>query len=375
MPLPLREYYPIERAAELLGCTIDDLIHWAMVGSIRLYIKIEFAYGLLDEVSFDDLPETDYFDIITEGTEHKKELIELDKSIDEDCIDDFNYSFERAKIIHDAMGTYKFKHGSVKCFDEINMRYTFSKLEYVFGGIVSDDFSEIMSIKIIERLPDGGEVYSNIKKDLLKYNDHDTDYIVRLAGFFGLGESFFSWYDFRNKFLIESYDGFDNPVYMPESKLHIQVMVSDNVEFNIKDLFIFKEDFIAIQNVSKEGSELIKKHPYRRISNNHEWWSGFCFNTKDNKNNDFAKYDALSNKKPHLTEFHTKNRESVLRGAIFAKENYPESCKNYTKWAETIHEHAYAIFGGDCPLSLEYTKRLLSNSAKKQQHKNKKTTS
>ncbi|EGG5219506.1 hypothetical protein HJ628_004105, partial [Salmonella enterica] len=118
--------------------------------------------------------------------------------------------------------------------------------------------------------------------------------------------------------------------------------------------------------------------PYHRISNNHGWWSNFCVGekNKDNiKNNNLTKHDTLSNKKPHIKKYHSENRESVLKAALFVKENYPESCKNYTKWAETIHEHAYTIFGGDCPLSLEYTKRLLSDSVKKQRHKKEKATS
>ncbi|HCM6303781.1 TPA: hypothetical protein N3Z72_002036 [Salmonella enterica subsp. enterica serovar 6,14:y:1,7] len=375
MPLPLRDYYPIGRAAELLECTIDDLVHWAMVGCIRLYIKIDHAYGLLNEVSIDELPETDYFDVITEGTKYKNKLIDLDKSIDKDCSDDFDYSFERAKIIHDAMGTYKFKHGDVKCFDEINMRHIFSKLEYYFSDIVSEDFSEIISLKIIESLPDGGSEYDNIKKAFLVRNDYNIDYIVRMVGFFGLGGVFFEKYNFKKQFLIENNYGFDNPVYMPESKLCIDVIVNDNVEFNIDDLFIFKEDFIAIQEASKNGSELNKKYPYHRISNNHGWWSGFCVGEKNKeriKNNSLAKHDTLSNKKHHLTEHFSRNRESVLGAALFVKVNYPDSCKNNTKWAEEIHDQCYVLFGGDCPLSLESTKRLLGKVTKKQQYRNKK---
>lgn len=48
MTLPLRDYYPIERAAKLLDCDIDDLIHWAVTGCIRICIKIESAYGVLN---------------------------------------------------------------------------------------------------------------------------------------------------------------------------------------------------------------------------------------------------------------------------------------------------------------------------------------
>ncbi|HGB5416235.1 TPA: hypothetical protein ACIVQF_001815, partial [Salmonella enterica subsp. enterica serovar Muenchen] len=69
MTLPLREYYPIERAAELLECTVDDLIHWAMVGSIRLYIKIDFAYGLLHGENLYDIVGHHDFINITDNTD------------------------------------------------------------------------------------------------------------------------------------------------------------------------------------------------------------------------------------------------------------------------------------------------------------------
>ncbi|EBL5122479.1 hypothetical protein NF98_12160 [Salmonella enterica subsp. enterica serovar Rubislaw] len=375
MPLPLREYYPIGRAAELLECTIDDLVHWAMVGCIRLYIKIDHAYGLLDGISLDELPETDYFDVIIEGTKYKNRLIDLYKSMNEDCSNDFDYSFERAKIIHDAMGTYKFKHGNVKCFDEINMRHIFSELEYYFSDIVSDDFSEITSLKLLESLPGGGGEYENIKKLFSGREDYNADYIVRMIGFFGLGERFFRYYDFETQFLAGNDYGFENSVYMPESQLCIGVIVNDNIDFNIDDLFIFKEDFIAIQEASKNGSELNKKYSYHRISNNHGWWSGFCVGekNKDNiENNSPAKHDTLSNKKHHLTEHFARKRERVLEAALFVKVNYPGSCTNNTKWAEAIHDHSYAIFGGECPLSLESTKRLLGKATRNQQNRNKK---
>ncbi|WP_332834340.1 hypothetical protein [Escherichia coli] len=48
MALPLRGFYSTARAAELLGCTEDDFIHWAMTGNIRLYILIEGGYCYVD---------------------------------------------------------------------------------------------------------------------------------------------------------------------------------------------------------------------------------------------------------------------------------------------------------------------------------------
>ncbi|HFU0690343.1 TPA: hypothetical protein ACGRG7_001939 [Morganella morganii] len=45
MGIPLREYYPISRAAELLECTVGDLLHWASIAAIKLYREFENSYG------------------------------------------------------------------------------------------------------------------------------------------------------------------------------------------------------------------------------------------------------------------------------------------------------------------------------------------
>ncbi|EEL0083490.1 hypothetical protein G4F31_004766, partial [Salmonella enterica] len=62
MPLPLREYYPIERAAELLECTADDFICWAGAGSIRLLIYLDEVPGLFRVWDW-----RDYYKEITKG--------------------------------------------------------------------------------------------------------------------------------------------------------------------------------------------------------------------------------------------------------------------------------------------------------------------
>lgn len=75
MPLPLREYYPIGRAAELLDCTLDDLMHWAITKRISMYIKIDSAYGVIDEYPITELLDrTDFSDVLS-GTTHKEKLL------------------------------------------------------------------------------------------------------------------------------------------------------------------------------------------------------------------------------------------------------------------------------------------------------------
>lgn len=45
MGMPLREYYSVVRAAELLGCKVEDLLHWASIGAIKLYVSFEEGRG------------------------------------------------------------------------------------------------------------------------------------------------------------------------------------------------------------------------------------------------------------------------------------------------------------------------------------------
>ena len=45
MGMPLREYYRIHRAAELLECKVEDLLHWASIGAIKLYVSFEHGNG------------------------------------------------------------------------------------------------------------------------------------------------------------------------------------------------------------------------------------------------------------------------------------------------------------------------------------------
>lgn len=61
--LPYREYYRLHQAAEILGCSVDDLIHWAANTELTLYANL---LGLLCTVHktrcFRDEPDQPLFD-------------------------------------------------------------------------------------------------------------------------------------------------------------------------------------------------------------------------------------------------------------------------------------------------------------------------
>ncbi|ECJ2286479.1 hypothetical protein FNN61_10375 [Salmonella enterica subsp. diarizonae] len=56
MNMPLREYYPVNRATELLGCQVGDLFHWAAIGAIKLYVQFDECKGYVHFCDgYDDL--------------------------------------------------------------------------------------------------------------------------------------------------------------------------------------------------------------------------------------------------------------------------------------------------------------------------------
>ncbi|HGO5391812.1 TPA: hypothetical protein ACK2W2_000398 [Klebsiella michiganensis] len=88
MGMPLREYYRIHRAADLLKCEVEDLFHWASIGAIKLFVSFEEGHG--------------YVRFIGDGV--KKEKRNLDRFTEE--------QFESAKHLRDEL--FKEKYTSDK---------------------------------------------------------------------------------------------------------------------------------------------------------------------------------------------------------------------------------------------------------------------
>ncbi|EAY4641030.1 hypothetical protein DZ685_07850 [Salmonella enterica] len=273
MSLPLREYYTLDRASELLRCTNDDLIHWAMVGCIRIYIKIEQAYGRLLDDSLSNITDHHNNDMLVDGTKYKDELIEIEKMIENED-DGFDYYHERASIIYSAMRSYMMKHGDVKFIDEIGLRSNFAFLNYYFNHEITEDFCAIRSVEWMHNI--FNEEYPETLKDIPLDENKE---IVDMQGFFGLGGDFFVGYDFYNKFCINKKGELLNSVIMPESELQISVISDSEIDFAVNSLFIFKNDFIAVQDAMKNNTEIKKKYPFQGISSNHCWWKWLKFET------------------------------------------------------------------------------------------------
>lgn len=333
MPLPLREYYTIDRASELLGCTVDDLIHWAMVGCIRIYIKVDHAYGILDCLDSRELVGYGDFAEVMEGTEYKNNLSELDAMVDTDDeleadISDVDYYSRRGRLIYHAMSNYIYCKGDVKCLDGLGMRHTFSNLHYLFSGEATEDFSLIRSVAFICRAFKY-DISAHLKV-LNKVAEEEKNNVVLMQGFFGLGNDFFENYNFTRKLNVSTEDYDNNSVYMPESNLCIRVMSERDVELTDEMMYLMKSDFIAIKEALKDGSELPKKYPYHRISNNHGWWKDSIFNS----------FDDDSQRKDSERKSERVSRPAIAALNVLISKYHGEISKSPTKIAEVLTAEA-----------------------------------
>ncbi|ELY7055859.1 hypothetical protein SNT90_003930 [Salmonella enterica] len=352
MPLPLREYYPIGRAAELLECTVDDLIHWATVGYIRVYLNVEQAYGTVSIFEKHLYPKN--INLITDGTKYEKVIDLLNKGYENESgwQEKDNNRLELLRVIYSAMIDYKNKSNDAEHLNKKELKYLFDYLTYLYSGSFRESYCTITLLRNIYANKNVNDIFDSPSEYTKEFLSEHYNFIVKVRGFVGLG----CYQAMRLRFGALKEVSMSNSVYLPESSLRIEIISDKEFDIRPEDLFILKSDFITIRNASMGNGEMEKRY----------------FFGDDMENN---KHLINVNKKHHLAEHFAQKRESVLGAALFVKVNHPESCTNNTKWAEAIHEHSYTIFGGECPLSLESTKRLLGKVTRNQQHRNKKTMS
>ncbi|EBB7650908.1 hypothetical protein CKC63_24195 [Salmonella enterica] len=221
MPLPLREYYPINRATELLDCTIDDLICWGEFGKIKLCLKC----FLLDAFCFFD------FEIFNE------------------IIKDFNL---QKKKIKGNMDEY------INAYFTVYDRYMEDQIDFIgkiknksYGGaactlLIGCSESEISSIICDPHLilSDGANY---------KFNPGIPSFFkipVQIHGFFPLNKSFYRYRDAFPKGKEYKHG------CMTSLDFSAYIYAINKERFSVDDLFILKDDFIKIMEASKKGCEL-----------------------------------------------------------------------------------------------------------------------
>ncbi|EJB6840901.1 hypothetical protein MSD03_003983 [Salmonella enterica] len=345
MPLPLREYYPIERAAELLECTIDDLIHWATVGYIRVYLNVEQAYGTVGIFEKQLYPKN--INLITDGTKYKKIIDFLNEEYENKSgrKEKDKNRLELLRVIYTAMIDYKNKSNDAEYLNKKELKYLFDYLTYLDGGSFRESYCTISLLRNIYPNKNVNDIFDNPSEYTKKFLSEHYNSIVMVRGFVGLG----CHRAMRLRFEALKEVSVSNDIYLPESNLRVEIISDKEFNFRPEDLFILKSDFITIQNASMGNGGMEKRYLFG----------------DDMGNN---KHLININKKPHKAEFHALKREAVLQAALYMKVNHPDLCKTNSAWANAIHDHAHKFWpDGECVLKQETITKYLGKILNKKE--------
>jgi hypothetical protein len=274
MEMPLREYYSVTRAAELLKCKVEDLLHWASIGAISLYVEFRSGTGYVD-----------FF-----GNNVEPENRNLENYTEQD--------FEKGIIL---------KH------------------EFLNNGHASDGPSFALNTNV-----------DNFKVD--EYLINTGAIVGKFSGLWALPYSFYGKTKLYS-IVPEKYDFWASA----NKSIFISFETDEYLSFEIDDLYIMRRDFTLIYE--SNGKELPNYYNGRVIRPV------------------IAEQSIGKVRKPHLADYHSKKRESILKAAIYMKVNYPDLCINNTKWAEAINEYAHKFWeDGEPPLAVDTIADLLGKA-------------
>ncbi|EBJ8357645.1 hypothetical protein D0W10_14440 [Salmonella enterica] len=248
MPLPLREYYPLDRAAELLECTIDDLIHWASFGYINLCIKLKNVDGVFEVRDWRDIYNSEFVPMGAppiDISESKK-----------------NQLYFSLYNIHNGGG------GELKITNHEPLEYTIGKKyielyreKYNYASYFCDAIVFICEGKSIESLSvisigcvsdvEDFSITDYIVEKLSLTDDNKIFIKVNLDGLFVMYADERSFWDdittneLRRDFVVGAVN----------SGLEFDLHSKQNL-VSYDNLFILRSDFLKIKEASKEGKEI-----------------------------------------------------------------------------------------------------------------------
>ncbi|ECC9538255.1 hypothetical protein GR27_003118 [Salmonella enterica subsp. enterica] len=311
MPLPLREYYPIARAAELLECTIDDLLHWGATERIKICIKAHMldAFFSIDNFEYscrEFIENYNLYSLNSEGTYDAIKLIEIIYNSFKECENDF--------------------------FNDIKEHWIYPYFYQLFKGESPDLNSEIHSSSYCLKKRFDSELINDIYdrgNDLLEIP-------VYLYGFFVLPSDFYINAEDDSDEVATSSIKYEYEFVCTYDYLTM-IRLDDVIEFNINHLFILKDDFIKVKEASKKGVEL-------------------------------AKITCLSKQEQHRTEKENKNGYiKAVRNSVAARtvvkaliiKNYPDVKTNPVKIASILEAEIKSAGLGDFSISKDTVSRWM----------------
>ncbi|EKB5611076.1 hypothetical protein OPA95_000125 [Salmonella enterica] len=239
MPLPLREYYPLERAAELLECTVDDLFHWAASRKIYLCVMLKDAIGHMDISDWRD--------------EYKLAA----KHIDLPIIDESNTKYEQLLFVSNTLLHEDASHTRLidKCRDILGDN-SFEKVEFIKSCYDFGEESMFWSV----RIDDSSIEEYDIIRELSKPDKRYVRIKVNLSGLFVLVDC-----DFYENIMFRTLGDDFVLITPPGKEFSIDCDLVGDIKFNDMAFFILKSDFLKIKESSINGDDILREYQrYRR---------------------------------------------------------------------------------------------------------------
>lgn len=227
MPLPLREYYPLERAAELLECTVDDLFHWAVTGKINLCIMLKNATGYISVFDW------------------RQKYEQVAEEINLPAIDKTTSKYEQ--LLFSLNNLLYIDSSNVRVVDKcrkMSGEYLFSNIELVQYGCAGTEEEVFWYIEPSYGIGSSYEYIRGLSKSELDFIRVE----VTLSGLFFLPMDINSY---RHAFL----DWYSS-VYSIDGVFSVSLFLDNRICINDVDFFILKNDFLKIKNASKNGDEI-----------------------------------------------------------------------------------------------------------------------
>ncbi|HHR8283144.1 TPA: hypothetical protein ACS9WW_003084 [Salmonella enterica subsp. enterica serovar Muenchen] len=234
MPLPLREYYPLERAAELLECTVDDLFYWAEARKIDLCVMLKDAIGYMD---------------ISDWREQYKRA---SKYIDLPVIDESNSNYEQLLFVLNTLLYEDSSHTRLidKCRDILGDNL-FEKVEFIKSCYELGEEGLFWSVHVDDSSIEGCDII----RELSKTDKHYVRIKVRLSGLFVLVDCDF-YENIMFRILMDEYI----LISPPGKEFSIDFDLVNGVKFNDMAFFILKSDFLKIKESSINGDEILSEY-------------------------------------------------------------------------------------------------------------------
>lgn len=239
MPLPLREYYPLERAAELLECTVDDLFHWAESREINLCVILKDATGHM------------------RINDWRKKYEQVAEEMNLPAIDKTASTYEQ--LLFSLNNLLYSDPSNVRAIDkcrDLPGTYSFNNVEFIKNKFAGTEEGVFWYIETKD-FPDDNRDYI---MDLSKSESNGITVEVALSGFFFL---FIENILYRGEILYEN--GF---IYSIDGFFDVSLLLDNPACINDIEFFILKSDFLKIKDASINGDEIaIDNYLYHQRKN------------------------------------------------------------------------------------------------------------